>query len=147
MKQDVFGVTSQKLFLWLEGAKISKTAWELRRIFSQSSHLDLLAQYAMKKDKKCRPGMTWNEWWGYRLEKIPEVEAVNLLFTTWQNEVRSHLMAESKKMAFENLSEILDDSYIAHVFVNDFESWTMAEDDIGKLISNAKNRSSETPEE
>ncbi len=96
----------ERLMKW----QANPSAWELRKILSDSEHFREIAIFAARRAKNRKPGVTWQDWWGFYLEKMPEKEAIQLLLDVWNKDVKAFLAKSSRQQAnqiIEGLSEYL----------------------------------------
>lgn len=100
--------TQKRLLKWQE----SPSAWELRRILSDSEHFRVIAIFAFRrqKQKKLPEGLEWKDWWGFYLEKMPEVEAIRLLLAVWNKDLKAYLAKSSRQRAEQIIAGIAEHS-------------------------------------
>lgn len=112
---DSWDKTQARLKKWqTEGC----SAWELRRVLSESEHLKVIATGAMARSKEAKAGrkIAWNDWWGFYLEKTPEKEAVQMLLDAWNKDVWGGMSRMVSKRAHEIMFEIAEQSRVSFEF-------------------------------
>lgn len=78
-------LTQSRLRAW---QKSSGSGWELRRILSQSEYFPILARGAHARAKS---EASWQDWWAFVLQELPERAACQLLLDAWNKDVWSHI--------------------------------------------------------
>lgn len=89
--RDSWETTQSKLRKWLQ----SKSAWELRKILSESSFFRIIAMCAALRAPNKPSQVQWQDWWAFYLEQIPERQAIDLLLDVWNVDIWEHLQQES----------------------------------------------------
>ena len=114
---DSWNTTQARLKKWQN----TPSPWELRRILSESDHFKIIAANAFrraqanqKKYGTFSKDVSWRDWWGFYLERVPDRDAVLLLLDVWNKDVWSHRNALVKAQAHEMINDITKLSRIAY---------------------------------
>lgn len=96
----------ERLLKW----QAAPSAWELRRILSDSEHFREIAIFAARRAKGRPEGVSWQDWWGFYLEKMPEQEAIKLLLEVWNKDLKAFLAKTSRQRAEQLIGDIAEHS-------------------------------------
>lgn len=105
--------TQTRLRKW---QKDSGSAWELRRILSESEFFKVVAMCAFKRLKAPPKHVSWQDWWGFYLERMPEREAMQLLLDAWNKDVWAHMNHQIRTSASRMIEEVAEQSRLAREF-------------------------------
>lgn len=94
----------------------SSTAWELRRILSDSEYFKVIAICAHKRLKSPPKHVGWQDWWGFHLERLGEREAIHLLLDAWNKDVLAHMNHQTRTHVHHLLEDMAEQSRLAHAF-------------------------------
>jgi len=103
-KPDSWDITTKKLNDWKKSP--SQSGWQLRKIFSSSQYFNLIARRSLEKSSLSKEDVTWQEFWGFYLEKLPEEVGINLLLHIWKNDVLDYIKLVSKMRSKALLTHI-----------------------------------------
>lgn len=110
---EAWNQTQSKLRKW---QKNGGSAWELRRILSDSEYFKVIALCAFKRVKAPPKHVGWQDWWGFYLERMGEREAMQLLLDVWNKDVWAHLNHQVRSSVHQILEDIAEQSRRAREF-------------------------------
>lgn len=105
--------TQKRLRKW---QKNSGSAWELRRILSDSEFFKIIAMCAFKRVKVPPKHVGWQDWWGFYLERMVEREAMQLLLDSWNQDVWAHMNHQIRLTAHRIIEDVAEQSRLARAF-------------------------------
>lgn len=108
---EVWAATQSRLKKW---QKESSTAWNLRRILSDSEYFNFIGQCAADRANNRPDHVSWQDWWAFYLERLTEKEAVTLLLEVWNKDVWAHLQLQIKKQTSDFLTQMSESSFAQH---------------------------------
>jgi hypothetical protein len=91
MPNESWADTMKRLREWQNLPPSQATAWELRRILLDSTHIRLIGFCAAKRAKIRLEGESWQQWWERELPRLSEQEAMRVLLDVWNKDVWAHL--------------------------------------------------------